>query len=231
MSERFNTEQETLWAGDFGDAYTSRNSDPKSVAYRTALFANILKRTRGVRSVLELGANIGQNLLALTNLLPQCNFAGVEINATAAASLGQIPHVNVFQGSFLQFSPSDLGLYDLTLTSGVLIHLDPTYLSEAYARLYECSRSYICLIEYYNPTPMEVTYRGHAGRLFKRDFAGELLDKYLDLELLDYGFQYHRDYNFPADDGTWFLLRKNPGRSGAFQGNVPSVGAEATRQR
>ena len=53
---------------------------------------------------------------------------------------------------------------------------------------------------------MEVTYRGHTGRLFKRDFAGELLDKYQDLELLDYGFQYHRDYNFPSDDSTWFLL-------------------------
>ena len=211
MSERFSTEQEAFWAGDFGNAYIDRNSDPKSVAYRTAHFADILKRTRGVSSVLELGANIGQNLLALMNLLPQCNFAGVEINATAAARLSQIPQVKVFKGSFLQFSQSDLGLYDLTLIAGVLIHQDPAYLSEVYARLYECSQSYICLIEYYNPTPMEVTYRGHTGRLFKRDFAGELLDKYQDLELLDYGFHYHRDYNFPSDDSTWFLLRKNHG--------------------
>ena len=39
-------------------------------------------------------------------------------------------------------------------------------------------------------------------------FAGELLDAYPDLELVDYGFQYHRDHNFPADDSTWFLLKK-----------------------
>ena len=54
----------------------------------------------------------------------------------------------------------------------------------------------------------DATCRSHAGRLFKRDFAGELLDRYSDLELVDYGFQYHRDSDFPADDTTWFLLRK-----------------------
>jgi len=44
--------------------------------------------------------------------------------------------------------------------------------------------------------------------LFKRDFAGEMLDRFKDLELLDYGFVYHRDNNFPQDDLNWFLLRK-----------------------
>ena len=63
-------------------------------------------------------------------------------------------------------------------------------------------------MEYYNPTPVEVTYRGNTGKLFKRDFAGELLDKYSDLELVDYGFIYHRDNCFPQDDITWFLMEK-----------------------
>ena len=53
-----------------------------------------------------------------------------------------------------------------------------------------------------------MAYRGHEGKLFKRDFAGELLDKYPDLKLIDYGFVYHRDTNFPQDDCTWFLLEK-----------------------
>ena len=44
--------------------------------------------------------------------------------------------------------------------------------------------------------------------LFKRDFAGELLDKYKNkLLLLDYGFIYHRD-TYPQDDLTWFLMEK-----------------------
>ena len=209
MGGPFSTDQETFWAGAFGDAYIDRNSDPAAVAHRIALFSEILRRTRGVSSVLEFGANSGQNLCALRSLLPRCALAGVEINPTAVSRLRQIPDVKVLHGSLLQLSPDELGVYDLTFTVGVLIHLDPNSLADAYARLHDCTRSYICLVEYYNPTPTEVTYRGHAGRLFKRDFAGELLDRYQELELVDYGFQYHRDFNFPADDVTWFLLRKS----------------------
>ncbi|WP_276661905.1 hypothetical protein [Syntrophomonas wolfei] len=42
-------------------------------------------------------------------------------------------------------------------------------------------------------------YKGEKGKLFKRNFAGEMMDRYLDLDLLDYGFVYHRDPNFPVD--------------------------------
>ena len=54
----------------------------------------------------------------------------------------------------------------------------------------------------------KLPYRGHAGKLFKRDFAGELLERYADLSLVDYGFVYRRDPNFRQDDLTWFLLEK-----------------------
>lgn len=59
--------------------------------------------------------------------------------------------------------------------------------------------------EYYNPTPVEVRYREQEGLMWKRDFAGELLDRYTDLRLVDYGFVWRRDA-FPQDDVTWFLL-------------------------
>ena len=55
---------------------------------------------------------------------------------------------------------------------------------------------------------MSIAYRGHADRLNKRDFAGELLDTFPDLTLIDYGFAYHRDIAFPQDDITWFLMVK-----------------------
>jgi len=54
---------------------------------------------------------------------------------------------------------------------------------------------------------MTVPYRGNAERLFKRDFAGELIDRY-GLQLVSYGFAYHRDPYHPQDDITWFLLEK-----------------------
>lgn len=82
-------------------------------------------------------------------------------------------------------------------------------MQSVYEVLYDSSKRYICIAEYYNPTPISVSYRGHQERLFKRDFAGEMLEKYPDLQLIDYGFVYHGDANFPQDDVTWFLLEKN----------------------
>jgi spore coat polysaccharide biosynthesis protein SpsF len=86
----------------------------------------------------------------------------------------------------------------------------PSHLTQAYENLYAASGKYIVLCEYYSPVPVEVPYRGHRERLFKRDFAGEMLDRYDDLELVDYGFAYHRDPVHPMDDSNWFLMRKRP---------------------
>lgn len=62
--------------------------------------------------------------------------------------------------------------------------------------------------EYYNPAPVAIPYRGHNDRLFKRDFAGELIwYRHPQLQLVDYGFAYHRESNFPQEDITWFLIK------------------------
>ena len=86
--------------------------------------------------------------------------------------------------------------------------MNPEYLPQIYETLYQSTGRYLLVCEYYNPTPVQITYRGHSDRLFKRDFCGEVLDHYSDLHLVDYGFSYHRDPNFPQDDSTWFLLEK-----------------------
>lgn len=86
--------------------------------------------------------------------------------------------------------------YDISFTKGVLIHINPEKLNNVYENLYRLSRKYIIVCEYYDPNPVVVKYRGNDDRLFKRDFAGELIDKY-NLKLVDYGFVYHRDINFP----------------------------------
>lgn len=112
----------------------------------------------------------------------------------------------VMQTSILDWVPNDA--VDLALIKGVLIHIDPAHLPDVYEKLYQASQRYILIAEYYNPTPVSVPYRGHADRLFKRDFAGEMLDRYPDLALIDYGFIYRRDPIFPQDDMTWFLLQR-----------------------
>lgn len=202
------SEQEKFWQGDFGNQYVERNVGQPLVATNLAMFAKALSRAAGIESLVELGTNAGNNLQALHQLLPRCQLFGVEINDSACAQARALDIAQIWHGSLFDF-PRERR-YDLTLSKGVLIHLAPELLPTAYAQLYELSQRYILIAEYYNPAPVEVSYRGNSGKLFKRDFAGEMLDRYADLHLLDYGFVYHRDPQFPADDVTWFLLEKRP---------------------
>ena len=200
------TEQEAFWQGEFGNQYVDRNLGQPLVAANLALFAKALTRVGHLDSLLELGTNAGNNLQALHQLLPRCELFGVEINANACAAAKTLGIAHLWHGSLFDFPRERT--FDLILSKGVLIHLAPELLPAAYAQLYELSQRYILIAEYYNPAPVEVPYRGNSGKLFKRDFAGEMLDRYDDLQLLDYGFGYHRDPQFPVDDITWFVLEK-----------------------
>lgn len=206
MKNNYKTPQEEFWAGTFGDDYTDRNTQARWIASNTALFTKVLARTIGIKSILELGANRGLNLLALKQLFPDASFSGVEINRKAATELEQLGFINVHHSSILDFSPTSQS--SLVLIKGVLIHLNPDVLDQVYELMVKASARYICIAEYYNPTPVAISYRGHSDKLFKRDFAGEILKKHPALCLLDYGFSYHGDPNFPQDDLTWFLLEK-----------------------
>jgi spore coat polysaccharide biosynthesis protein SpsF len=203
----YRTEQEAFWAGKFGDAYIARNDAPELLAANLSLFSEVLGHTQGIDSVIEFGANIGMNLRALRQLLPGAKLAGIEINAQAASVLRELRFVDVRHQSILEYSPQDL--HDLAFIKGVLIHIDPDSLPAAYDALYASTRKYLCVVEYYNPTPVSIAYRGHADRLFKRDFAGEILDRFPDLRLVAYGFKYHRDPAFEFGDETWFLMERN----------------------
>ncbi len=209
MAEGWKTEHEAFWSGAFGDDYVDRNRGEAVAAGRTHLFSNALRRAGPVASAIEFGPNVGLNLVALRRLLPAVELAAIEINAKAVASLRQIDGVEVHHGSILDRHVTRT--YDLAFCSGVLIHIDPEALPLVYANLHAASHRLILLAEYYSPAPVAIPCRGHADRLFKRDFAGDLLDRFPDLRLVDYGFQYHRDPNFPADDLNWFLLEKAGG--------------------
>lgn len=207
MSE-FKTEQEAFWAGDFGKEYIGRNAGNDLLASNLAFFSRALGKARSLGSCIEFGANIGMNLRALRMLFPDQDQYAIEINPAAVAELGNIlPQDHVFHSSILEFS-SDRK-WDLALIKGVLIHINPEYLPEVYDRLHQAAGRYLLVCEYYNPTPVAIPYRGHAERLFKRDFCGEIMDRHPDLKLLDYGFVYQRDPNFPQDDITWFLMEKS----------------------
>jgi spore coat polysaccharide biosynthesis protein SpsF len=201
------TEQEVFWHGTFGDEYIDRNKSKSLLASNISFFSKILSNSEGINSVFEFGCNIGMNLKAIQALLPMSKLSGVEINKTAVAELRKNNDIEVIEGSILDLQIDST--FDLTLIKTVLIHINPDRLDEVYSRLYEYSNKYICIAEYYNPSPVNVQYRGHENRLFKRDFSGEFMQKYPNVKLIDYGFVYHKDPNFPQDDISWFLMKKS----------------------
>jgi pseudaminic acid biosynthesis-associated methylase len=203
----FKTEQEAFWAGAFGTEYIQRNQGDALLASNLDFFAKALRAVRSVRTCIEFGANIGMNLKALKLLHPTYEQHGIEINADAAGELASvIPLDHVRNTSILDFNPQQT--WDLVLIKGVLIHINPDVLPQVYDKLVASSGRYLLVAEYYNPAPVAIPYRGHTDRLFKRDFAGEIMDRHPQMQLVDYGFAYRRDPNFPQDDITWFLMEK-----------------------
>lgn len=202
------TDQEEFWAGNFGDEYIERNKSKELLASNLNFFSKALKNANKPKSCIEFGSNIGMNLKALKLLYPEILLKGIEINVKACKELENIiGKENVFNKSI--FDIDNIEKSDLSLIKGVLIHINPEKLQEVYQKIYDACSRYILIAEYYNPNPITINYRGHENRLFKRDFAGEFLDKFNDVSLVDYGFSYRRDRSFPQDDITWFLIKKN----------------------
>ncbi len=186
----YKTEQEQFWAGEFGDSYRDRNDSESLLYTKVAMWSKMLRSANNVTSALELGCNIGLNLVALKKLQPSLSLTGYEINKKAAEQAEKEHVADIFTASILEKIRSNK--FDLTFTASNLV---------------ENSRRYVLVAEYYNPFPTVITYRGEREKLFKRDFAGDLIDHY-GMKLVDYGFLYKRDNWAPKDDITWFLLEK-----------------------
>ena len=200
------TDQEKFWKGKFGDEYISRANTNELYRSDIKLFKDVFKFTGKIRNTLEFGCNIGLNLKAIKKINKDCLLTGIEINKNAVLEAKKIKNANIIQDSIYNVSLKKK--FDLVFTKGVLIHLNPKKINEAYKKIYCHSNKYILLAEYYNPNPIEINYRGNKGKLFKRDFAGDMLKKYSDLRLVSYSFMYRYDTKFPSDDFTWFLLKK-----------------------
>lgn len=202
----YKTEQESFWAGDFGNEYIKRNTGEMFTASTMFLFGKMLRSAPQLKSIIEFGCNIGLNLKALKSINKDFDLCGYEINMNAAQKARDLNIANIINDTIVKEMPTDRK-YDLAFTRAVLIHVNPNELDAVYNNLYNVSNRYVLVCEYYNPTPVTIEYRGNKEKLFKRDFAGELIDRY-NMRLVDYGFTYHRDNYFPQDDASWFLLEK-----------------------
>lgn len=197
------SDTEQFWSGEFGADYTRRSPGDPEANYH--FFARALAHAYlpYPPRILELGCGTGANLKALRRHFPHATLTGVEINRDAIA---QIPEdVEVNRCSVLDWL--NVEEWDLVLSKGFLIHVAPADLPKAYETIYDASRKYILLAEYFSPRIEEVEYRGNMGVLWKGPHAYQMMDRYQNLRLVDYGFVSKRDVH-PQDDIHWWILQK-----------------------
>jgi len=204
------TSQLQFWRGEFGSEYIGRNrATAGQLRARVAMWAKILDCIVGdpPKSILEVGANIGNNLRAL-NMLTDAEMFALEPNADARGILlkdGVVSADHVLD-AFAASIPLPDGAVELTFSSGVLIHIHPDQLLASMREIHRVAQRYVVCIEYFSDKPQMISYRGYDNRLFKRDFGGMYLDNFSDLRVLDYGFVWKRVTGL--DNLTWWLFEK-----------------------
>jgi len=209
------SEQAKKWSEGFGREYTERNFqtlEQMEALYkknfgitRTGLNRRFIDKLDRSLKILEVGANIGNQLLCLKNM-GFSNLSGIEINDYAIGiARSRLKDITITKANALELPFKD-DAFDLVFTSGVLIHIAPAQINEVLQQIYRCTRKYIWGFEYYADAYTEVEYRDHKALLWKADFAKIYLELFPDLELVK---QERLNYIDNDNVDSMFLLAKN----------------------
>ncbi len=165
-----------FWTGSTGLDYAARNAiEQKQIDARVDMWNELLCHMHDPKTILEVGANIGQNLVALSKTT-QATLYATEPNAEARDQLIDITQ-NVTDDWADNLSHKS-GSMNLVFTSGVLIHIPPEKLLQSCAEMFRVSKRYIVSIEYFSADPEMKTYRGEENKMWKRDFGKFWLDNF-----------------------------------------------------
>ena len=208
----FKNEQEEFWVKNLATTYIDSNPylEPEEAKLAKKAWGQILSKldAAGIDSFLECGSNIGRNIQTLNVVLPNATANIIEINPLA---LKECTLNNSIKSSYLgsikdaEFTST----FELVFTCGVLIHINPNDLLQTVAKMFQLSNRYIIVAEYFNRTPISISYRGESDKLFKRDWGRFVLENF-SAELIDYGFLWGHVYdNSGFDDITYWVFQKN----------------------
>lgn len=191
-----------LWAGDFGDAYTTRCDTDYTP--RMKFWGDIIYKTRA-GTVLEVGCNTGQNLDIISEYLPvRSNAWGCDVNQKALHMLhSRHRDLNAVKCSGFDIPFKD-DYFDLVFTAGVLIHQKPEEVEVMMQEIIRVSKRYVLSMEYENDIFEEIPYRGNEGALFRGPF-GDIYEKKYGLRLISSGKAGKED---GFDELGWRLLSK-----------------------
>jgi pseudaminic acid biosynthesis-associated methylase len=162
------TAQEQFWQSAFGDEYVRRNGIANWRA-RVPFWRHVIELTKP-RSILEAGCNAGLNLRAIRHADPTINLCGCDINQTALEAAADDGHV-VAEASIFDLGNVWWEKFDLVFTSGVLIHVASEDIERAMRCIIAASKRYVLAVEYADEKEVEVSYRGHSERLWRRPFG------------------------------------------------------------
>lgn len=199
-------EQQNFWANAYAQEYIRKNSQFDQ-ALGIQAWREMLAKTADIESILECGCNIGRNIGFLDTTLPSARKSIIEISKPAFEFVThQYKLDKAFNGSIEASGFEDK--FDLVFTTGVLIHIHPDHLLANMRKMFDYSRKYILMGEYFNRTPTMIEYQGRKDRLFKRDF-GKLFIETFPVDLVDYGFLWGHIYDAAGfDDITWWLFQR-----------------------
>ena len=202
----YRNNQEKFWAEKYSDEYIKKNSK-----FNTELgieaWIKMLNKTNNIRNLLECGCNIGRNINFINNILPKTEKSVIEISSQALKIAKKNNIIkNSFNGSIIDAEFKEK--FDLVFTMGVLIHIHPQDLIKNMKKIFDLSKNYILIGEYFNRTPTSLKYQGEDDKLFKNDF-GKIFQTNFDVKLVDYGFLWGHIYDSAGfDDFTWWLFKK-----------------------
>jgi pseudaminic acid biosynthesis-associated methylase len=211
------TEQTKFWESEFGKEYTDRNtftaadwnkwySDNFGIN-KDDLNKKFLDDIPKDSKILEVGCNVGQQLLALQRM-GFTNLYGIELQSYAVEKAKeQTKDINIFKGSGFD-TPFKDNYFDLVFTNGVLIHIHPNDLPTIMKEMVRVSKKYIWGFEYYAEQPTQIKYRGHDGFMWKMDYAKKFMEvdpslKEVKKEILPYLSEQHK-----GNSDCMFLLSK-----------------------
>jgi len=201
-------EQQKFWSVTYEKEYQLKNSD-FDFDLGIAGWNQMLNKADAISSFLECGCNIGRNLVFLDKALPDAKKSVVEISKSAFEYVNEKFSLDrSFNGPIIDSAFEDQS-FDLVYTTQVLIHIHPDELLDNMEKMFNYSKKYILICEYFNRTPASIEYQGEMDKLFKCDF-GKLFIQNFDVELIDYGFHWGHIYDVAGfDDTTWWLFKKN----------------------
>lgn len=210
MDEKTITAQLDTWRGRFGDAYAERNSaTAERLRDYTRAYAKMWECIAAdpPASILECGCNVGIALRALSNIT-SAELHAIEPNAKARAkaiATGITAKGNIVEG-WLQSIPFPDRHFDMTFTSGVLIHVEPDSLDTALSELGRVANKYVLMTEYYSKHLQEVEYRGQNEMLWKADYGELFMKRNPGWRPVEAGFFWDKLTGF--GDSNWWVFKR-----------------------